>query len=179
MLLGQPWVHEAKVIENWGRKEFIFGTPPVCVSWDPKLAGPRQYHPQYDSGTCSRDDVRWIECLTGVTEEDVFGSDVLKSGPCREVLGGPSPTNSCFSVTITEVKPEEFEEEPEQSVKWGVPSLTRVPPSLVTEAELVLASTQSATMEHSTLADTTPPHILGAITRGGSLTHTHALGFHG
>lgn len=112
MVLVQPWLYEAKVVANSGRKEFTFGTSPVCVSWDPKLASPREYNPQYDFGTWSLDNVRWIECLTGVTEEDIFGSSIPKSGLWTEILNGPSPANSYFSVTITNVEPKDPKDKP-------------------------------------------------------------------
>lgn len=67
----------------------------------------QQYNPQYDSGPGSTDDVRWIECLTGVIKKDVFGIDVLRSGLWNDVQDGVSPANTCCNVTITEVDEEE------------------------------------------------------------------------
>ena len=33
MLLGRPWLYSAKVLVDWGAKEFIVGLPPIRIPW--------------------------------------------------------------------------------------------------------------------------------------------------
>ena len=33
MLLGRPWLYSAKVLVDWGAKEFIVGKPPMRIPW--------------------------------------------------------------------------------------------------------------------------------------------------
>ena len=33
MLLGRPWLYSAKVVVDWGAKEFIVGKPPLQIPW--------------------------------------------------------------------------------------------------------------------------------------------------
>ena len=33
MLLGRPWLYSAKVLVDWGAKEFIVGNPPMRIPW--------------------------------------------------------------------------------------------------------------------------------------------------
>ena len=33
MLLGRPWLYSAKVLVNWGAKEFIVDKPPMQIPW--------------------------------------------------------------------------------------------------------------------------------------------------
>ena len=33
MLLGRPWLYSAKVLVDWGDKEFIVGKPPMRIPW--------------------------------------------------------------------------------------------------------------------------------------------------
>lgn len=34
MLLGRPWLYLARVVVDWGRKEFGVGRPPVQIPWN-------------------------------------------------------------------------------------------------------------------------------------------------
>ena len=36
MLLGRPWLYSAKVLVDWGAKEFIVGKPPMRIPWKVK-----------------------------------------------------------------------------------------------------------------------------------------------
>ena len=36
MLLGRPWLYSAKVLVDWGAKEFIVGKPPMRILWKAK-----------------------------------------------------------------------------------------------------------------------------------------------
>ena len=33
MLLGRPWLYSAKVVFDWGSKEFVVEKPPVYIPW--------------------------------------------------------------------------------------------------------------------------------------------------
>ena len=51
MLLGKPWLYSAKVLVDWGAKEFIVGKPPMQIPWKAeKFLGETSDSDGYTSG---------------------------------------------------------------------------------------------------------------------------------
>ena len=57
MLLGRPWLYSAKVVVDWGSKEFVIGKPPVRIPWkQEKHLEETSHSDEYTSGWTSPED---------------------------------------------------------------------------------------------------------------------------
>ena len=81
MLLGRPWLYQAKVRTSWGRKTFTFGSPQTSITWETtKHEGETS---SSDQGYTSEDssstiDSRWIaEETIGDQDEGDWNISVL------------------------------------------------------------------------------------------------------
>ena len=78
MLLGRPWLYSAKVVADWGAKEFIVRKPPLQIPWKAeKYLGKTNDSDGYTSGWSNPEDSDSLPSyfvieFSGATEED-FG----------------------------------------------------------------------------------------------------------
>ena len=101
MLLGRPWLYSAKVLVDWGAKEFIVGKPPMRIPWKAeKYLGETSDSDGYTSGWTNPEESDSIPSylvarFTGTTEADFgFALPVQKEGYLEEAEGQkPEPTN--------------------------------------------------------------------------------------
>ena len=91
ILIGRPWLYKAKVIEDWGAKEFRFGKPEVSISWEKvdHLGESALQEEEYDSSFAGdtsevEDEVFWLEAVTQLTEADIMKGPVAGSDPQPE-----------------------------------------------------------------------------------------------
>ena len=57
MLLGRPWLYSAKVVVDWGTREFVVGKPPTRIPWEKeKYLGETSESDGYTSGWSSPDE---------------------------------------------------------------------------------------------------------------------------
>ena len=57
MLLGRPWLYSAKVVVDWGTREFVVGKPPTRIPWEmEKYLGETSESNGYTSGWSSPDE---------------------------------------------------------------------------------------------------------------------------
>ena len=56
MLLGKPWLYSAKVVVDWGTREFVVKKPPTRIPWEKeKYLGETSESDGYTSGWSSPD----------------------------------------------------------------------------------------------------------------------------
>ena len=78
MLLGRPWLYSAKVLVDWGSKEFVIGKPPVRIPWEQERhLGETSHSDGYTSGWTSPKDfdtsASYFVDLFAMTKEANFG----------------------------------------------------------------------------------------------------------
>ena len=78
MLLGRPWLYSAKVLVDWGSREFVIGKPPVRIPWkQERHLGETSHSDGYTSGWSSPEDsdtsTSYFVDLFSTTKEADFG----------------------------------------------------------------------------------------------------------
>ena len=97
MLLGRPWLYSAKVVVDWGTREFVLGKPPTRIPWEKeKYLGDTSETDGYTSGWSSADEsdsvatylvnqfseVSETDCgFRNPIQEDKVRDDEFKPGP--------------------------------------------------------------------------------------------------
>ena len=95
MLLGRPWLYSAKVLVDWGAKEFIVGKPPLRIPWRAeKYLGETSESDGYTSGWSDPEDSDTILSyfvmeFSGAIEEDFGFSNPTPEEGCQ-VIEEPS-----------------------------------------------------------------------------------------
>ena len=95
MLLGRPWLYSAKVLVDWGAKEFIVGKPPLRIPWRAeKYLGETSESDGYTSGWSDPEDSDtvlsyFVMEFSGATEEDFGFSNPTPEEGCQ-VIEEPS-----------------------------------------------------------------------------------------
>ena len=95
MLLGRPWLYSAKVLVDWGAKEFIVGKPPLRIPWRAeKYLGETNESDGYTSGWSDPEDSDsvpsyFVTEFSGATEEDFGFSNPTPEEGCQ-VIEEPS-----------------------------------------------------------------------------------------
>ena len=91
MLLGRPWLYFAKVLVDWGSKEFIVGKPPMRIPWKTeKYLGETSDSDGYTSGWTDPEESDSIPSylvakFAGITEADFgFTDPVQEEGHLEE-----------------------------------------------------------------------------------------------
>ena len=91
MLLGRPWLYSAKVLVDWGAKEFIVGKPPMRIPWKAeKYLGETSDSDGYTSGWTDPEESDSIPSylvaqFAGTTEADFgFTHPVQEEGDLEE-----------------------------------------------------------------------------------------------
>ena len=88
MLLGRPWLYSAKVVVDWGAKEFIVGRPPLQIPWKAeKYLGETSETDGYTSGWSDPKDFNslptyFVTEFSGATEEDFGFKDPIPEEGC-------------------------------------------------------------------------------------------------
>ena len=95
MLLGRPWLYSAKVLVDWGAKEFIVGKPPLRIPWRAeKYLGETSESDEYTSGWSDPEDSDtvlsyFVMEFSRATEEDFGFSNPTPEEGCQ-VIEEPS-----------------------------------------------------------------------------------------
>ena len=91
MLLGRPWLYSAKVLVDWGAKEFIVGKPPMRIPWKAeKYLGETSDSDGYTSGWTDPEESDSIPSYlvaqsAGTTEADFgFAHPIQEEGDLEE-----------------------------------------------------------------------------------------------
>ena len=91
MLLGRPWLYSAKVLVDWGAKEFIVGKPPMRIPWKvEKYLGETSDSDGYTSGWTDPEESDSVPSylvaqFAGTTEADFgFTHPVQEEGNLEE-----------------------------------------------------------------------------------------------
>ena len=94
MLLGRPWLYSAKVLVDWGSKEFIVGKPPMRIPWKTeRYLGETSDSDGYTSGWMDPEESDSIPSylvaqFAGITEADFgFTHPVQEEGRLEEPDG--------------------------------------------------------------------------------------------
>ena len=91
MLLGRPWLYSAKVLVDWGAKEFIVGKPPLQIPWKAeKYLGETSESDGYTSGWSDPEDSDsvpsyFVTEFSGATEEDFGFSNPIPEEGCQVI----------------------------------------------------------------------------------------------
>ena len=91
MLLGRPWLYSAKVLLDWGAKEFIVGKPPLRIPWKAeKYLGETSESDGYTSGWSDLEDSDSVPSyfvmeFSGATEEDFGFSNPIPKEGCQVI----------------------------------------------------------------------------------------------
>ena len=91
MLLGRPWLYSAKVLVDWGAKEFIVGKPPLRIPWKAeKHLGETSESDGYTSGWSDPEDSDsvpsyFVTEFSGATEEDFGFSNPIPEEGCQDI----------------------------------------------------------------------------------------------
>ena len=91
MLLGRPWLYSAKVLVDWGAKEFIVGKPPLQIPWKvEKHLGETSESNRYTSGWSDPKDSDSVPSyfvieFSGATEEDFGFSNLIPEEGCQDI----------------------------------------------------------------------------------------------
>ena len=91
MLLGRPWLYSAKVLVDWGAKEFIVGKPPLRIPWKAeKYLGETSESDAYTSGWSDPEDSDsvpsyFVTEFSGATEEDFGFSNPIPEEGCQVI----------------------------------------------------------------------------------------------
>ena len=93
MLLGRPWLYSAKVLVDWGSKEFIVGKPPMRIPWKTeKYLGETSDSDGYTSGWTDPEESDSIPSylvaqFAGITEADFGFTHSIQEGHLEEPDG--------------------------------------------------------------------------------------------
>ena len=91
MLLGRPWLYSAKVLVDWGAKEFIVGKPPLRIPWKAeKYLGETSESDGYTSGWSDLEDSDSVSSyfvteFSGATKEDFGFSNPIPEEGCQVI----------------------------------------------------------------------------------------------
>ena len=91
MLLGRPWLYSAKVLVDWGAKEFIVGKPPLQIPWKAeKYLGETSELDGYTSGWSDPEDSDSVPSyfvmeFSRATEEDFGFSNPIPEEGCQVI----------------------------------------------------------------------------------------------
>ena len=91
MLLGRPWLYSAKVLVDWGAKEFIVGKPPLQIPWKAeKYLGETSELNGYTSGWSDPEDSDSVPSyfvmeFSEATEEDFGFSNPIPEEGCQDI----------------------------------------------------------------------------------------------
>ena len=95
MLLGRPWLYSAKVVVDWGTREFVIGKPPIHIPWKrEKYLGETSEFDGYTSGWSSLEEsdsmaTYFVNQFSEVTEADCgFQDPIPETGRGDEELKG-------------------------------------------------------------------------------------------
>ena len=83
MLLGRLWLYSAKVVVDWGAKEYVVGKPPIRIPWErEKYLGETSDSDRYTFGWSSPEDsdsitTYFIDQFSEVMEADCGFQDPI------------------------------------------------------------------------------------------------------
>ena len=91
MLLGRPWLYSAKVLVDWGAKEYIVDKPPLRIPWKAeKHLGETCESDGYTFGWSDPEDSNLVPSyfvteFSGATEEDFGFSNPIPEEGCQDI----------------------------------------------------------------------------------------------